>query len=112
MDTLIGRVDLKNYEFFPFDSLAEKYEVRRAPDNKRTRPNAHRRHDPNPQHVLRSDSVHFTSDGDLEWLSVNYRKRRAAKISRSNKRMILVMFQRDPPYFPTLLEIRDELIRA
>ena len=48
----------------------------------------------------------------MEWLSLIYRKKRAAKLSKSKRRMILVMFQKDIKYFPTLREIRDGLISA
>ena len=49
---------------------------------------------------------------DLEWLSLNWRKYRAQQISTSNRRMILLMFDMDYQYFPTLSEIRDGLINA
>lgn len=49
---------------------------------------------------------------DLEWLSLNYRKMRAEKISDSQRRMILIMFQRDIKYFPSMREIRDGLVEA
>ena len=45
-------------------------------------------------------------------MSLNYRKEKAAKLSPSKRRMILIMFQRNIPYFPSLREIRDELIQA
>ena len=45
-------------------------------------------------------------------MSLNYRKRRARNQSESIRRMILIMFQIDLPYFPTLREIRDEIIKA
>ena len=56
--------------------------------------------------------ANFINPTDLEWMSLNYRKYRAAKMSASYKRMILVMFEKDISYFPTLKEIRDELIMA
>ena len=59
-----------------------------------------------------SGSVHFISNTELEWLSLNYRKERATKLAASKKRMILIMFQKDISYFPTMKEIRDELIQA
>ena len=58
------------------------------------------------------DSVHFITMTQLEWLSVNYRKERAARLFSSRRRMILIMFQKDISYFPTIREIRDELIAA
>ena len=57
-----------------------------------------------------SGAVHFISKTELEWLSLNYRKERATKLAASKKRMILIMFQEDISYFPTIKEIRDELI--
>ena len=45
-------------------------------------------------------------------MSINYRKERAAKLSNSSKRMLLIMFQKDLSYFPTLGEIKNELINA
>ena len=43
-------------------------------------------------------------------MSLNYRKERANKMSPSKRRMVLKMFQEDISYFPTMREIRDELI--
>ena len=80
--------------------------------NERERPNAHRRHDPLDDTDIRFSSFHILSEEPLEWLSLNYRKERAVKISSSLRRMILIMFQKDISYFPTLKEIRDELILA
>ena len=60
----------------------------------------------------RISDAHFIAQEDLEWLSLNYRKERAARLSKSRRRMILIMFQRDISYFPSLKEIRDELIMA
>ena len=54
--------------------------------------------------------MHFIKETDLEWLSLNYRKERAASICQSRRRMILIMFQRDISYFPSLRDIRNELI--
>ena len=71
-----------------------------------------RRHDPVDLGEAFRSSQHFISENDLEFLSLNYRKERAAKISTSKRRMILIMFQKDIAYFPTLREIRDELILA
>ena len=45
-------------------------------------------------------------------MSLNYRKERAAKISPSRRRMILEMFQKTRHYFPSMNEIRDELVNA
>ena len=59
-----------------------------------------------------NNSVHFLSNAELEWMSLNYRKERATKLAASKKRMILIMFQEDISYFPSMKEIRDELIQA
>ena len=40
----------------------------------------------------RISDEHFIANEDLEWLSLNYRKERAARLSKSRKRMILIMF--------------------
>ena len=61
---------------------------------------------------LTNSEAHFISDTLLEWTSLNYRKEKAAALSPSRRRMILMMFQRQYPYFPTLREIRDELIEG
>ena len=59
-----------------------------------------------------NDELHFVHDTDLEWMSLNYRKERAAQLSPSKRRMILVMFQSDIQYFPSMEQIRDQLIKA
>ena len=86
--------------------------IRRTKDNQRNRPNAQNRHDPPSDENLFYKSLHFVNATDLEWLSLNYRKERAAKMSSSKRRMILIMFQNDTSYFPSIREIRDELIQA
>ena len=48
----------------------------------------------------------------MEWLSINYRKYRAAQKSKSNRRMVLELFEQDYQYFPSLQEVRDGLIKA
>ena len=58
------------------------------------------------------DGLNFINPTDLEWMSLNYRKERAAKMSLSKRRMILMMFQTDCQYFPSMKEIRDELVLA
>ena len=87
-------------------------EVRRTSNNYRARPNAQKRHDLVEDDLIRGSSKHFINQDDLEWMSINYRKERAAKICYSRRRMILIMFQEDLSYFPTLTEIRDELVQA
>lgn len=86
--------------------------IRRTKDNKRYRTNAQNRHDPPSNENLLDESFHFVNPTNLEWLSLNYRKERAAKMSPSKRRMILIMFQNDTSYFPSIREIRDELIQA
>ena len=95
-----------------YENVKETTLVRRNDINERKRPNAHKRHDPIDDADIRFSSLHILSEEPLEWLSLNYRKERAVKLSSSMRRMILIMFQKDIPYFPTLREIRDELIQA
>ena len=57
-------------------------------------------------------AINLIHETDLEWMSLNYRKYRAAIMSPSKRRMILVMFEEDYQYFPTRREIRDGLIKA
>ena len=61
-------------------------------NNERRRPNAERRHDPVGDEDHKMSDAHFIAQEDLEWLSLNYRKERAARLSKSRKRMILIMF--------------------
>ena len=80
-------------------------------DNFRARQNGQIRHDPfDSDEEDLANNINFICPTDLEWMSLNYRKERAAKMSASKRRMILIMFQNDISYFPTLREIRDELI--
>ena len=60
----------------------------------------------------RLSSLNFIESTNLEWMSLNYRKERANKLSKSKRRMVLIMFSKDISYFPTMKEIRDELIKA
>ena len=90
----------------------EKSKVMRSKQNIKVRPNGYKRHDPFIEDELCRQSLSFIHHTDLEWMSLNYRKQRAAKMSLSKRRMILVMFQDDYQYFPSLREIRDELIKA
>ena len=59
----------------------------------RYRPNGSNRHD---LFILDdsegNDDFNFTNPTDLEWMSLNYRKERAAKLSKSKRRIILIMF--------------------
>ena len=88
--------------------------VARTPENHRKRPNAETRHDPlgKDEDLPRRNSRIFLHDTDLEWLSLNWRKYRAAQLSSSNRRMILYMFDEDTQYFPSLQDIHDSLIKA
>ena len=92
------------------DQIFEVTRVGRTPTNERKIPNGHMRHDPFDATDTRCSSFHFLSEKPLEWLSLNYRKERAVKISSSLRRKIFIKFQKDIPYFLTLKEIRDELI--
>ena len=59
----------------------------------RKRPNGHIRDDPQENEDVRSSgSFHFINPTNLEWLSLNYRKERAAKLCASKRRMLLIMF--------------------
>ena len=101
------------------DSAENMIPIRRTLKNIRIRPNAQSRHDPFqscqvgnafiPRTRTNSDLL---QQNDLEWMSYNYRKYRTARMSLSKRRMILLMFEEDFKYFPTLRDIRDELILA
>ena len=59
----------------------------------RYRPNGSNRHDPFIfDDSEGNDDFNFTNPTDLEWMSLNYRKERAAKLSKSKRRIILIMF--------------------
>ena len=75
-----------------FDNTHEKTIVKRMPRNERERPNAHRRHNPVEDDGRRASSVTFLNQQDLEYLSLNFRKERAANISSSKRRMVFLMF--------------------
>ena len=110
---LVGIVDLHEFELKLMDMPDQVIKVRRTSDNKRSRPNGHVRHDPNNYGKSNeNDNQKFISPTNLEWMSLNYRKEKAAKLSPSRRRMILVMLETNFKYFPTLLEIRNELISA
>ena len=74
------------------------------------RPNGYNRHDPFLYDYLDINDLDLVHSTDLEWMSLNYRKVRAARLSPSKRRMILAMFELDLQYFPSLAEIRDELV--
>ena len=96
----------------PNEPNSEIKQVRRTTENTKIRPNAGNRHDHSNTGLQDSNSLSFIYETDLEWMSLNYRKERAARMSKSIRRMILIMFQDDYQYFPTLKEIRNELIMA
>ena len=58
----------------------------------RLRPNGSNRHDPFANCTIDDGTQDFINPTDLEWMSLNYRKDRAAKLSPSKRRMILIMF--------------------
>ena len=88
--------------------------MRRSNDNARNRTNERLRHDPfnYDENGVIGTGQSFLNPTDLEWMSLNYRKQRAARMSPSRRRMILVMLEEDYQYFPSLLEIREELKKA
>ena len=59
------------------------YKVRRTATNFRKRPNAHRRHDPLGDEDARDSFFKFQYTEQLEYLSLNFRKEKAAKICSS-----------------------------
>ena len=65
--------------------------MRRSDLNIRQRANGNMRHDPFNQVVNEAENNKFIDPTDLEWMSLNYRKERAAKICPSKRRMILIM---------------------
>ena len=71
---------------------SEIIKIKRSSDNARKRPNGQDRHDPYKNYTNGNTGLDFISPTDLEWMSLNYRKERAAKVSESKRRMILVMF--------------------
>ena len=66
--------------------------VRSTRDNQRLRPNAWERHAPFKNDNSIENDLLLISSTDLEWLSINYRKVKASKLSNSKRRIILVMF--------------------
>ncbi len=88
--------------------------MRRTKDNVRVRPDGRSRHDPFSR---TSDNLierleKFLHSTDREWLSLNWRKYRASLITLSSRRLVLKMWEEGYQYFPTLREIRDDLIKA
>ena len=54
--------------------------IMRTPTNARRRPNAHKRHDPSCNDDVRDSFFKFQYRENLEYLSLNYRKQKVAKI--------------------------------
>lgn len=86
-----GSVNLVTLSYYD-NSKVFKGIVRRTNDNSRNRQNAARRHDPAQFEGGRYSEIHFISDTHLEWTSLNYRKEKAAAISPSRRRMVLMMY--------------------
>lgn len=86
--------------------------VRRSNLNERKRLNGQASYNYVVEDELTHKKLDITSTTQLEWLAFNFRKERASKLSDSKRRMILAMFSLNLAYFPTLKDIRDELIMA
>mgnify|MGYP001239966175 CR=1 FL=1 len=93
IEIIQGNVNLQKLIMTPRDLDLEPIKVRRTQDNTRQRPNGQNRHDPFMNRISDANAMDLISSTDLEWMSLNYRKRRAAKMSPSQRRMILVMFE-------------------
>ena len=91
----MGSINLQTLEMIPNVPKTEVMQVKRTTENTRKRPNAGNRHDHPNSGLQDSNSLSFIKKTDLEWMSLNYRKERAAKLSKSIRRMILIMFQED-----------------
>ena len=97
----------------PRNDPNKKIKIMRTRDNKKVRPNASSRQDPfNDLGGNMRSSLDFTFSTNLEWLSLNWRKYRAALMSLSIRRMILKMYEMDYQYLPSLQEILDGLIKG
>ena len=107
-----GTVNFETYELTKNDKVQTVINIKRRNDNVRQRPNADHRNLTFTNNALITDGIQLISQTHLEWLSINYRKAKVAKLSESKRRLILVMFQKPPHFFPTLREIRDELVHA
>ena len=107
-----GVVNLETFEYQSNDNSLPPVKIIRTKDNVRKRPDGHNRQDPFRDDEFDDNSTKLVNPTDLEWMSLNYRKVRAAKMSPSKRRMIIFMFEIDYQYFPSLREVRDELISA
>ena len=63
------------------DPNTEVIQVRRSTENTRKRPNAGNRHDHPNTGLKDSNGLNFIFETDLEWMSLNYSKERAARMS-------------------------------
>lgn len=82
----------------------EQQLVQRKPQNKKMRPEPQIRfniddHLETGQSMFHKDFIEST---DFEWLSYNWRKYWASKMSRSSRRTILYMLNNDYEYLPSL----------
>lgn len=91
----MGKVDFEKMELEIFGSVKRVVKVRRTKENKRIRPNAHKRHDPTLLEDALLDPLEIYSSTDMEWMSINYRMEKAARLSQSKRRIILVMFSQE-----------------
>ena len=66
--------------------------MRRTLENIRNRPAGYKRQDPFDGFVMENGRLDLVNPTDLEWMSLNYRKAKAASISLSKRRMIHGMF--------------------
>ena len=70
------------------------------------------RHNPFKDNDSGYDRLDILSNTNVEWMSINYRMDKIANLSLSSKRVILILFQNNFQFFPTLREIRDQLIMS
>lgn len=95
--------------------MQQTLKIRRCQSNRdRERPNREERHSVyEPGNIdQNSDGPNILYETNLEWLSLNWRKHRAQVISTSFRRIVLSMYEQEFNYFPTLREIRDDLIKG
>ena len=82
----LGTVDMEACTMVSLEEPPVETQIRRAEDNtKRKRPNARGRHDPYSTHYrgASTSSISSSHNTELEWLSLNYRKVKAAMLSSS-----------------------------
>ena len=79
MDIIPGTIDLKSFEMTLIDQPnSQVVKVRRTTNNVKKRPNAANRHQNHLVGEQNINSLNFINPTDLEWMSLNYRKERAA----------------------------------